>query len=349
VLFKHEIQLTRRFTSDPLPPAEVMQRLNERLLDDLQVPGAFVTAACGLLDLRTGELSIASAGHTTVCLARADDQLEVITPTGPALGLFQDAQYEAHDYTLAQGDRLLMYTDGLADVGGDAPPGAAQLLAAIVEQGDVEDRLQQAFLSVAQGLEREDRDDMTVLMLEAKTGQSRFTQLDEIESMQRLSNSDKPGALARARVADALFLVISGRATWVLGETLLSQAEQAVAARQTLIIDLGQCEYLDSTLLGTLHQIVSLARDANTQVELQHVGESIVEAFEELSLGAVIACIQHTARPLPDRVEALNVTDVDESKQQQRLLRAHEVLMELSESNHETFAPVVDALREELL
>lgn len=51
VLFKHRLRLQHDETGAPYSPAEALQRMNTALMTDLSVPGAFVTAAVGLLNL----------------------------------------------------------------------------------------------------------------------------------------------------------------------------------------------------------------------------------------------------------------------------------------------------------
>jgi PAS domain S-box-containing protein len=81
---------------------------------------AFVTAAYAVLDLTTGAVQYGLAGHPApFWLQRTSGTLARLASTaathGPALGLFSDAVYSDQTLTIAPGDTLLLYTDGLAE------------------------------------------------------------------------------------------------------------------------------------------------------------------------------------------------------------------------------------------
>ena len=78
-------------------------------------PGVFLTAAYGLLDTQERKLVIGSAGHPPLLCLRADGAVEQIEHTGPALGLEPEAEFGEVELTMAEGDRLLLYTDGVVE------------------------------------------------------------------------------------------------------------------------------------------------------------------------------------------------------------------------------------------
>ena len=51
------------------------------------MPGMFVTVAYCLLDMETGDVTVASAGHPPVLWARENGEVAAIERTGPALGV----------------------------------------------------------------------------------------------------------------------------------------------------------------------------------------------------------------------------------------------------------------------
>jgi sigma-B regulation protein RsbU (phosphoserine phosphatase) len=78
--------------------------------------GMFVTLFYGQLDPETGALSYVNAGHNPPLLRRAgEDRLHEWMPTGMALGVLEDAQFEQRAVRLHPGDWVLLYTDGLTD------------------------------------------------------------------------------------------------------------------------------------------------------------------------------------------------------------------------------------------
>ncbi|WP_455361366.1 SpoIIE family protein phosphatase [Streptomyces sp. SYSU K21746] len=73
------------------------------------------TAVCGIYDPATRQLRWARAGHPPPVLVRGDESTALPLPGGILLGATAEAPYEEHLVTLAAGDRLLMYTDGLIE------------------------------------------------------------------------------------------------------------------------------------------------------------------------------------------------------------------------------------------
>jgi len=129
------------------------------------------------------------------------------------------------------------------------------------------------------------------------------------------------------------------------GQSLLDSALSVMDGGRRLIIDLGSCEYLDSTMLGTLHELVEWANRRNAELELQRVPEPLLEAFRELSMQAVLARVAEHVEPVPEQQHGVRLPEHSRSAHQRRLLHAHEVLSELSEENREEFAAVLEALR----
>jgi serine phosphatase RsbU (regulator of sigma subunit) len=95
------------------PPGTWLNRLNEELLQCL--PGnRFVTLAFGLADAKREKLLFASAGHTPAMLVNESSDTR-LSATGPPLGLFADADFPTVETPFRPGDRLVLYSDGIAD------------------------------------------------------------------------------------------------------------------------------------------------------------------------------------------------------------------------------------------
>ncbi|HET7715712.1 MAG TPA: SpoIIE family protein phosphatase [Bauldia sp.] len=76
----------------------------------------FVTAFYGILDLETGALSYANAGHNPPLLARSDGNVTHLPGTGGmAMGVMPGLAYAEGLVTLAAGDTLILYTDGISE------------------------------------------------------------------------------------------------------------------------------------------------------------------------------------------------------------------------------------------
>lgn len=73
------------------------------------------TVVCGIYDPADRVLRWARAGHLPPILVRDGDARPLPLPEGLLLGALADAEYEEAELQLAQGDTLLMYTDGLIE------------------------------------------------------------------------------------------------------------------------------------------------------------------------------------------------------------------------------------------
>ena len=101
-------------TDNAETPGDALRRVN-RILVTERPTSLFVTASLHVLDTATGEVRYASAGHEPSILERAAGGIETLEADGPLLGAFADATYEDRSTTLADGDLLLAYTDGVTD------------------------------------------------------------------------------------------------------------------------------------------------------------------------------------------------------------------------------------------
>ena len=106
-------------------PIEILNSLNTTMLATAQ-QSLLMTMACLSLDARTGKLIFANAGHVLPYLLRHKAQYwEMLEASGLPLGKSIDSDYSATaiELTLEVGDRLFLYTDGLAEE--ESPSGEA--------------------------------------------------------------------------------------------------------------------------------------------------------------------------------------------------------------------------------
>jgi phosphoserine phosphatase RsbU/P len=97
-------------------PRELMVRANRSIISDQQ-SNMFATVFVGYLDLDSGVLQFASAGHNPPLLYRpATGRCDYLEAPGVAIGLFTEAGYTAEAVALQEGDVLVLYTDGITDV-----------------------------------------------------------------------------------------------------------------------------------------------------------------------------------------------------------------------------------------
>ncbi len=77
---------------------------------------SLLTAMCATLDILSGEMVMAGAGHPPLFVLRADRTVETFRSQCPPLGLLANLVAADTTLTLAPGDGFLLYTDGFYDV-----------------------------------------------------------------------------------------------------------------------------------------------------------------------------------------------------------------------------------------
>ncbi len=94
-------------------PSEVLTKLNELLVNDFP-SGRFVTMVYAVLDPATRTLTFASAGHLRPLLIENSHARFLDTERGMPLGI-GSGDYSEAQVQLAQGARLLFYSDGITE------------------------------------------------------------------------------------------------------------------------------------------------------------------------------------------------------------------------------------------
>jgi sigma-B regulation protein RsbU (phosphoserine phosphatase) len=95
--------------------------INEQLCHSTD-SNRFATLFIALYDDEKRQLRYTNAGHNDALLIRADGSIEHLTEGGTVLGAFEWARYTEARTTLARGDVLVIYSDGISEA--DNPRGA---------------------------------------------------------------------------------------------------------------------------------------------------------------------------------------------------------------------------------
>ena len=96
-------------------PGKVLQEVNDLLADDNE-SAMFVTVLYAVYDPPTGRLSYANGGHNLPVIFHADGSSTVLPYTqGLALAVLSGFDFEEGEITLAPGDTLVLYTDGVTE------------------------------------------------------------------------------------------------------------------------------------------------------------------------------------------------------------------------------------------
>ena len=98
-----------------LSPKQILSRVNDTLCEGNDAE-MFVTVWLGIIDLRTGKMRCANAGHEYPILLRAGGSYEVFRdPHGMALAVLEGVPVKEYEMDLNPGDRLFVYTDGIPE------------------------------------------------------------------------------------------------------------------------------------------------------------------------------------------------------------------------------------------
>ena len=157
-------------------PGEVLQQVNEALAPNIAA-NTFVTCFYAILDQQSGRLRYANAGHNLPCYRHEDLSTE-LRVRGMPLGLMPRMEYEEKETTLAPGDGVLFYSDGLVEAHDPQRRemfGFPRLQALVAEHGDEERSLgdfllEELYSFVGEGWEQED--DITLVTLRHSTTRS---------------------------------------------------------------------------------------------------------------------------------------------------------------------------------
>ncbi|MBO7676516.1 MAG: SpoIIE family protein phosphatase [Erysipelotrichaceae bacterium] len=107
--------IIKTFAENKIAVADIFTNTNYELCEENDA-GMFVTAWMGFLDLETGELKYANAGHNRPLLRRKDGTFEYLQgPPGFVLAGFEGITFEEQSLIMEPGDEIFLYTDGVVE------------------------------------------------------------------------------------------------------------------------------------------------------------------------------------------------------------------------------------------
>ena len=156
-----------------LSPSEVLQQANEVICSGNEAQ-MFVTVWLGILELSTGTLIAANAGHEYPALRQPGTSFALYRDKhGFVVGGMEGVRYKEYELRLEPGSKLFVYTDGLPEATNAAKEmfGTERMLEAI--NAAAEDSPQEILESVRGSVDRfvkeaEQFDDLTMLCIEYK-------------------------------------------------------------------------------------------------------------------------------------------------------------------------------------
>lgn len=95
-------------------PAKILKAVNKQMAANNST-GMFVTLWMGILEISTGKLRAANAGHEPPCLRQGGEFELLKDEHSLVLGVREDTEYESYEIRLEPGDGIFVYTDGVTE------------------------------------------------------------------------------------------------------------------------------------------------------------------------------------------------------------------------------------------
>lgn len=173
----------------------ILSKANEKLCEKNEA-GMFVTTWLGIVDMKTGVLSYANAGHNPPLIKRRQGAFEYIkTKPNFILAGMDGVSYHKNELQLLPGDELFLYTDGITEATNKNLElfGESRLMEALnaASEGTAQSRCKDVNKAIDSFVgDAEQFDDITMLSVKFNSFQddeSIITQLDD-ESIRRVWN-----------------------------------------------------------------------------------------------------------------------------------------------------------------
>jgi len=161
-----QAHLRSQSSTTPDDPARVLHEVN-RLLWASTATQHYATLFFGVYDDGRRRLRYVNCGHNPPVLLRASGDVERLPPTAPAIGLFERWECSVGEVTLATGDVLAVFSDGVTDAPSkELEFGEERLIAELcaVRDGDVVAIVDRILSAVQRSSGQTQFDDLTLLV-----------------------------------------------------------------------------------------------------------------------------------------------------------------------------------------
>lgn len=186
-------------------PSEVLADVNEKLVPEIP-PAMFVTCLYAIFDTAAGEVIFANAGHNLPYVRTAEGVIE-LRATGMPLGLMPEMQYDEKSYRLADGEVMVLTSDGITEAHNPDGEmyGFSRLMGRVAKWGKSENVLCSAIVSDVErwtGPDAEQEDDVTLVVVKRTASASgSATVFDRDDDEQELDSFRVPSLEGNERLA----------------------------------------------------------------------------------------------------------------------------------------------------
>lgn len=108
----------KSLTSESISPSELCGKLNQLMCGNTPLR-KFITCFYSELNIATRKLTFTNAGHNAPMLVRRDGECLRLEEGGRVIGAFCDSTFTEQEIQLYDGDKLLLFTDGVTEARND--------------------------------------------------------------------------------------------------------------------------------------------------------------------------------------------------------------------------------------
>ena len=182
--------LFRTISANSNKPDIIMHNLNKAISDN-NPDIMFITMFLGVIDLSTGRVDYCNAGHNPPILVKDGRAEYLSTEPSLLLGVDIDAEYTSYGLTLAPGDTLFLYTDGLTEAENEQKElfGEKRTLEVAAQFNEVVAARQIEMMTDAVSLyvgEAEQSDDLTLLAIRVVKQKKVLTLTNDLDELAKL-------------------------------------------------------------------------------------------------------------------------------------------------------------------
>lgn len=94
---------------------QAIKKLNSYLLSNHEEANMFSTLFLGILETSTGRLTYINGGQEPPAIIKDGQIVKRLEPTGPVVGIFEDAEFSLEEITIEPESWLVAFTDGAVD------------------------------------------------------------------------------------------------------------------------------------------------------------------------------------------------------------------------------------------
>jgi anti-anti-sigma factor len=157
-----------------------------------------------------------------------------------------------------------------------------------------------------------------------------------------------PSSVLVGSLGHTVWLKVNGRGTFQNSPGVKEFVKQMIQrGNRDFVIDLGACELMDSTFMGTLAGVALRLREIGQGgLKTVNVNPRNASLLENLGLDQLFSV--ETGPPADSPVTLTKAAPVQEKDAKETVLEAHEALIEADAENAVKFKDVVEYLRQEL-